>query len=72
MLYKCLLCRLQDRLAEVEEDGSINYTKFLERYRVQVKRVGTPKPTSSLLSRKPTRRRNCCCRLRLGRAQNSC
>ncbi|CAM9310140.1 unnamed protein product [Ectocarpus sp. 12 AP-2014] len=25
-----------DRLAEVEEDGSINYTKFLERYRVQV------------------------------------
>ena len=26
----------QEKLAEVEEDGSINYTKFLERYRVQV------------------------------------
>lgn len=36
----------QDRLAEVEEDGSINYTKFLERYRVQVKRIGQRRMTS--------------------------
>lgn len=30
----------QDRLAEVQPDGTINYTKFLERYRVQVTVAG--------------------------------
>lgn len=34
--------RPKDRLAEVEEDGSINYTKFLERYRVQVREPAHP------------------------------